>query len=34
MLGLGLYRELGPVLTALLFIGRAGSSIAAGRCVS
>lgn len=29
MLGLGLYRELGPVLTALLFIGRAGSSIAA-----
>src|SRR5687767_16038054 len=29
MLGLGVYRELGPVLTALLFIGRAGSSIAA-----
>lgn len=29
MLGLGLYRELAPVLTALLFIGRAGSSIAA-----
>jgi phospholipid/cholesterol/gamma-HCH transport system permease protein len=29
LLGLGLYRELGPVLTALLFIGRAGSSIAA-----
>jgi phospholipid/cholesterol/gamma-HCH transport system permease protein len=29
MLGLGMYRELGPVLTALLFIGRAGSSIAA-----
>ena len=29
MLGLGLYRELGPVLTALLFVGRAGSSIAA-----
>jgi energy-coupling factor transporter ATP-binding protein EcfA2 len=26
MLGLGMYRELGPVLTALLFIGRAGSS--------
>jgi phospholipid/cholesterol/gamma-HCH transport system permease protein len=29
LIGLGLYRELGPVLTALLFIGRAGSSIAA-----
>src|SRR5688572_31735644 len=29
LLGLGMYRELGPVLTALLFIGRAGSSIAA-----
>src|SRR6476659_11432275 len=29
LLGLGLYRALGPVLTALLFIGRAGSSIAA-----
>ena len=29
MLGLGLYRELGPVLTARLFVGRAGSSIAA-----
>lgn len=29
MLGLGLYRELAPVLTALLFVGRAGSSIAA-----
>ncbi len=29
ILGLGLYRELGPVLTALLFTGRAGSSIAA-----
>ncbi|WP_222566081.1 MlaE family lipid ABC transporter permease subunit [Novilysobacter antarcticus] len=29
ILGLGIYRELGPVLTALLFIGRAGSSIAA-----
>ena len=29
LLGLGLYRELAPVLTALLFIGRAGSSIAA-----
>ena len=29
LLGLSLYRELGPVLTALLFIGRAGSSIAA-----
>ena len=29
LLGLGLYRELGPVLTALLFVGRAGSSIAA-----
>nr|WP_211327723.1 MlaE family lipid ABC transporter permease subunit [Lysobacter pythonis] len=29
MLGLGLYRELAPVLTALLFIGRAGSSVAA-----
>lgn len=29
MLGLALYRELGPVLTALLFIGRAGSSMAA-----
>lgn len=28
-LGLSLYRELGPVLTALLFIGRAGSSMAA-----
>src|SRR3990170_4199630 len=30
LIGLGLYRELAPVLTALLFIGRAGSSIAAG----
>ncbi|TBR10157.1 MAG: ABC transporter permease [Lysobacter sp.] len=29
LLGLGLYRELAPVLTGLLFIGRAGSSIAA-----
>ncbi|MEN1958118.1 MlaE family lipid ABC transporter permease subunit [Luteimonas changyuni] len=29
LIGLGLYRELAPVLTALLFIGRAGSSIAA-----
>ena len=29
LIGLGMYRELGPVLTALLFIGRAGSSIAA-----
>lgn len=29
LLGLALYRELGPVLTALLFIGRAGSSMAA-----
>ena len=29
LLGLSLYRELGPVLTALLFIGRAGSSFAA-----
>ena len=29
LVGLGLYRELAPVLTALLFIGRAGSSIAA-----
>jgi phospholipid/cholesterol/gamma-HCH transport system permease protein len=29
LLGLGLYRELGPVLTALLFVGRGGSSIAA-----
>ncbi|MDR1076291.1 MAG: MlaE family lipid ABC transporter permease subunit [Xanthomonadaceae bacterium] len=29
MLGVSLYRELAPVLTALLFIGRAGSSIAA-----
>lgn len=29
LLGLSLYRELGPVLTALLFIGRAGSSMAA-----
>src|SRR5690606_37135980 len=29
ILGLALYRELGPVLTALLFTGRAGSSIAA-----
>jgi phospholipid/cholesterol/gamma-HCH transport system permease protein len=29
LLGLSLYRELGPVLTALLFIGRAGSSISA-----
>lgn len=29
LLGLSLYRELGPVLSALLFIGRAGSSIAA-----
>ncbi|MDR2871620.1 MAG: MlaE family lipid ABC transporter permease subunit [Xanthomonadaceae bacterium] len=28
-LGVALYRELAPVLTALLFIGRAGSSIAA-----
>ena len=27
--GIGLYRELAPVLTALLFVGRAGSSIAA-----
>jgi phospholipid/cholesterol/gamma-HCH transport system permease protein len=29
LLGLSLYRELGPVLAALLFCGRAGSSIAA-----
>ena len=29
LLGLSLYRELAPVLTALLFVGRAGSSIAA-----
>lgn len=29
LVGLGLYRELAPVLTALLFVGRAGSSIAA-----
>src|SRR3546814_2424095 len=29
LVGLGLYRGLAPVLTALLFIGRAGSSIAA-----
>ena len=29
LVGLGLYRELAPVLTALLFIGRAGSSVAA-----
>ena len=29
LIGLGLYRELAPVLTALLFVGRAGSSIAA-----
>ena len=29
LVGLGLYRELAPVLTALLFIGRAGSSISA-----
>ena len=29
LLGLSLYRELAPVLTALLFIGRAGSSSAA-----
>ena len=29
LLGLSLYRELAPVLTAWLFIGRAGSSIAA-----
>lgn len=29
LLGLGMYRELAPVLTALLFVGRAGSSIAA-----
>ena len=29
LIGLSLYRELGPVLTALLFIGRAGSSMAA-----
>ena len=29
LVGLGMYRELGPVLTALLFVGRAGSSIAA-----
>src|SRR3546814_14776018 len=29
LVGRGLYRELAPVLTALLFIGRAGSSIAA-----
>jgi phospholipid/cholesterol/gamma-HCH transport system permease protein len=29
LLGLGMYRELAPVLTGLLFIGRAGSSIAA-----
>ena len=29
LLGLSLYRELAPELTALLFIGRAGSSIAA-----
>ena len=30
LLGLGLYRELGPVLTALLFAGRAGTSLTAG----
>ena len=29
MLGLTLYRELGPVLTAILFAGRAGSAMAA-----
>lgn len=29
LLGLSLYRELGPVLSALLFCGRAGSAIAA-----
>jgi phospholipid/cholesterol/gamma-HCH transport system permease protein len=29
LIGLGMYRELAPVLTALLFVGRAGSSIAA-----
>ena len=29
VLALGLFRELGPVLTALLFVGRAGTSIAA-----
>ena len=29
LVGLGLYRELAPVLTGLLFIGRAGSSISA-----
>lgn len=29
LLGLSLYRELGPVLTAILFCGRAGSAIAA-----
>jgi len=29
MLGLALYRELSPVLTALLFAGRAGTSVAA-----
>lgn len=29
LIGLGMYRELAPVLTGLLFIGRAGSSIAA-----
>lgn len=29
LLGLSLYRELGPVLSALLFCGRAGSSMAA-----
>jgi len=29
LIGLGMYRELAPVLTALLFIGRAGSCIAA-----
>lgn len=29
MLGLTLYRELGPVLTAILFAGRAGSAVAA-----
>src|SRR5690606_31558650 len=30
LLGLTLYRELGPVLTAILFAGRAGSAMAAG----
>ena len=34
LLGLSLYRELGPVLTALPFIGRAGSSIAAEANIS